>query len=118
VPGVIAREPGAWQTVSWALVPASPLMVFLAACSVIQEPPSGTPLQWAAFAYLGVVSMFLGFFAWYRGLAIGPMTRVSQIQLVQPVLSICWAGLLLGESLTWTTIIGGFAVILCAGSAV
>ena len=75
-------------------------------------------MQWAAFAYLGVVSMFLGFFAWYRGLAIGPMAQVSQVQLVQPVLSICWAGLLLGEQLTWTTIVGGLVVILCAGAAV
>ena len=82
------------------------------------QPPNGTPVQWAAFAYLGVVSMFLGFFAWYHGLAIGPMAQVSQIQLVQPVLSICWAGLILGEDLTWTTIIGGAVVVLCAGLAV
>ncbi len=93
-------------------------MVFLTVLSIVQQPPSGTPVEWAAFAYLGVVSMFLGFFAWYRGLAIGPMTRVSQIQLIQPVLSICWAGLLLGETLTWTTVAGGLAVILCAGTAV
>ena len=116
--GLLARELGAWQTVSWALVLASPLMVVLTVVSVAQQPPSATPVQWAAFAYLGVVSMFLGFFAWYRGLAIGPMAQVSQVQLVQPVLSICWAGLLLGEALTWTTIIGGLAVILCAGAAV
>ncbi|MCO4261402.1 DMT family transporter [Pseudarthrobacter sp. MDT3-26] len=116
--GLLARELGAWQTVSWALVLASPLMLFLVAVSVAQQPPSGTPVQWLAFAYLGVVSMFLGFFAWYSGLAIGPMAQVSQIQLVQPVLSICWAGLLLGESLTWSTIVGGLAVILCAGAAV
>jgi drug/metabolite transporter (DMT)-like permease len=65
-----------------------------------------------------MISMFLGFFAWYRGLAIGPMAQVSQVQLVQPVLSIVWAGLLLGEHLTWTTILGGVVVLLCAGSAV
>jgi drug/metabolite transporter (DMT)-like permease len=116
--GLLARELGAWQTVSWALVLASPLMVFLTAVSAAQQPPSATPLQWASFAYLGVVSMFLGFFAWYRGLAIGPMAQVSQIQLIQPVLSICWAGLLLGEALTWTTMVGALAVILCAGAAV
>ncbi len=116
--GLLARELGAWQTVSWALVLAFPLMVILAALSAAQDPPTGTPVQWAALAYLGIVSMFLGFFAWYHGLAIGPMARVSQIQLVQPVLSICWAGLLLGEALTWTTLIGGLAVILCAGIAV
>src|SRR3954468_16033288 len=116
--GLLARELGAWKTISWALVLCSPLMVLLTVLSAAQQTPSGTPVQWAAFAYLGFVSMFLGFFAWYRGLAIGPMSQVSQVQLVQPVLSICWAGLLLGEDLTWTTIIGGLVVVLCAGAAV
>jgi drug/metabolite transporter (DMT)-like permease len=62
--------------------------------------------------------MFLGFFAWYRGLAIGPMAQVSQTQLVQPVLSIAWAVLLLGEALTLPTVLGGLAVIVCAWVAV
>lgn len=116
--GLLARELGAWQTISWALVLAAPVMVLLVAVSMSQEPPAGTPVQWAAFAYLGVVSMFLGFFAWYHGLAIGPMAQVSQVQLAQPVMSICWAALLLGEQLTWVTVVGGLAVILCAGAAV
>ncbi|VXC57329.1 Uncharacterized transporter YdeK [Arthrobacter sp. 9AX] len=116
--GMLARELGAWQTVSWALVLASPLMVLLTAVSIAQQPPSAGLVQWMAFAYLGVISMFLGFFAWYRGLAIGPIASVSQMQLIQPVLTICWAGLLLGESLTWPTVFGGVAVIFCAGAAV
>jgi drug/metabolite transporter (DMT)-like permease len=116
--GLLARELGAWQTVSWALVLCSPLMVALAVLSAAQQPPSATTVQWAAFAYLGVVSMFLGFFAWYHGLAIGPMAQVSQVQLVQPVLSIAWAGMLLGEQLTWIPIVGGLVVVLCAGAAV
>jgi drug/metabolite transporter (DMT)-like permease len=116
--GLLARELGAWQTISWALVLASPLMLALMAFSMAQQSPSGTPAQWAAFAYLGVVSMFLGFFAWYHGLAIGPMAQVSQVQLIQPVMTICWAALLLGEQLTWATTAGGLAVILCAGAAV
>ncbi|WP_232083502.1 DMT family transporter [Arthrobacter sp. SO5] len=116
--GLLARELGAWQTVSWALAIASPLMLGLTITAVAQQPPNGTPIEWAAFAYLAVVSMFFGFFAWYRGLAIGPMARVSQVQLTQPVLSILWAALLLHEQLTWATILGGIAVILCAGVAV
>ena len=116
--GLLARELGAWQTIAWALLLAAPAMLVLAVASVLNQPPSATPAQWAAFGYLAVVSMFLGFFAWYRGLAIGPMAQVSQIQLVQPVLSIGWAALLLGEALTWATVIGAFAVILCAAAAV
>jgi drug/metabolite transporter (DMT)-like permease len=116
--GLLARDLGAWQTVSWALVLCSPLMVFLTGMSVAQLAPSATGGQWAAFAYLGVISMFLGFFAWYHGLALGPMTQVSQVQLVQPVLSISWAALLLGEALTWAAVLGGLVVIGCAGAAV
>jgi len=116
--GMLSRELGSWQTVSWALVLAAPFMIALTAIAVVQEPPTATPAQWAAFGYLAVVSMFLGFFAWYRGLAIGPMARVSQVQLAQPVMSILWAALLLREPLTWPTVLGGAAVILCAGLAV
>ena len=116
--GLLARELGAWQTVSWALVLCAPLMTALAVVAVIREPPSGGVAEWSSFAYLGVVSMFLGFFAWYRGLAIGPMAQVSQIQLVQPVLSICWAALLLREHVSWSTGVGAVAVIACAGLAV
>ncbi|GAA1853769.1 DMT family transporter [Microbacterium koreense] len=116
--GMLARELGAWQTVSWALVLASPVMIGLTAGSATADLWTASAEAWWAFAYLGVVSMFLGFFAWYRGLAIGPMSSVSQTQLVQPVLTLCWAALLLGEHLTWQTIIGGLAVIACAAIAV
>ncbi|WP_336318789.1 DMT family transporter [Streptomyces lavendofoliae] len=116
--GLLARELGPWQTISWALVLSAPLMAGLAGLSMAQRPPAGTAAEWAAFAYLGVVSMFLGFFAWYHGLAIGPMAQVSQIQLVQPVLTIGWAALLLGERLTWPTVLGGLTVIASAALAV
>jgi drug/metabolite transporter (DMT)-like permease len=116
--GLLARELGPWQTVSWALVLASPLMLTLTAVAVARQAPSATAVEWACFAYLSAVSMYLGFFAWYRGLAIGPMARVSQMQLVQPVMSICWAGLLLGERIGWATFLGGLAIIACAGGAV
>jgi drug/metabolite transporter (DMT)-like permease len=116
--GLLSRELGSWQTVSWALVLAAPLMVTLALASAAHQPPTASATEWLSFAYLALVSMYLGFFAWYRGLAIGPMARVSQVQLVQPVLSILWAALLLGEELTWATVLGGVAVVLCAGVAV
>ncbi len=116
--GLLSRELGSWQTVSWALVLCAPLMIALTIVSVSQQAPTGSVVEWAAFLYLGAVSMFLGFFAWYRGLAIGPIAQVSQVQLVQPILSIAWAALILHEQLTWTTAIAGVAVIFLAGAAV
>ena len=116
--GLLARELGAWQTVSWALVLSAPLMLALTLASALTDPPTASPVQWLAFAYLAVVSMFLGFFAWYRGLAIGPMAHVSQIQRVQPVMSIAWAALFLREQIGLPTALGGLAVIVCAALAV
>lgn len=116
--GLLSRELGSWQTVSWALVLAAPVMVVLTVVAVVEQRPHATAGQWAAFGYLCVVSMYLGFFAWYRGLAIGPMAQVSQVQLAQPVMSICWAALFLGEPLAWQTLAGGLAVVACAAFAV
>lgn len=118
--GLLTRELGSWQTISWALVVAAPVMLTLALASLVRTPPPGVataPTAWACFAYLAAVSMFLGFFAWYRGLALGPMAQVSQVQLAQPVLTIAWAALLLGEQVTAATVVGGLAVVLLAGSA-
>lgn len=116
--GLLSRTLGSWQTISWGLVLTSPLMILLTGISVVQQPPTGTMIEWGAFSYLAVVSMFLGFFAWYRGLAIGPMAQVSQVQLTQPMMSILWAALLLGEFIGWQTILGGIAVVACALTAV
>jgi drug/metabolite transporter (DMT)-like permease len=122
--GLLSREIGSWQTICWALVLALPLMTVLSvlsAFSAFSAPidwSTVTGPAWASFAYLGTVSMFLGFFAWYRGLAFGPMVEVSQVQLVQPVLSIAWSAVLLGESLTVSTVAAGVAVIACAATAV
>ncbi len=116
--GVLSRELGAWQTISWALVLSSPVMIGLTLFAAIRTPINADSAAWGSFAYLAVVSMFLGFVAWYRGLAIGPMARVSQLQLAQPVLSLAWAALVLGEPLTLGTVAGGLAVIACAAIAV
>ncbi|MFT4042150.1 MAG: DMT family transporter [Gordonia sp. (in: high G+C Gram-positive bacteria)] len=116
--GLLSRALGSWQTISWALVLASPLTAVLTCIAALEHPPTGTRVEWAAFAYLAAVSAFLGFFAWYRGLAIGPMARVSQVQLTQPVMSIAWAGLLLGEHIGWQTVVGGISVIGAALLAV
>jgi drug/metabolite transporter (DMT)-like permease len=54
--------------------------------------------------------MFLGFFFWYEGLAIGGIARVSQVQLIQPFCTLIAASILLGDSLTLMNII--FAVLV------
>jgi len=66
---------------------------------------------WLGFAYVSVVSMFLGFFAWYAGLARGGVARVGQVQLAQPVLTLAWSALLLGEAVGPLTVAAALAVL-------
>jgi drug/metabolite transporter (DMT)-like permease len=66
---------------------------------------------WLGFAYVSVVSMFLGFFAWYAGLARGGVARVGQVQLAQPVLTLGWSALLLGESVSALTVLTALLVL-------
>ncbi|GAB2637383.1 DMT family transporter [Gordonia jinhuaensis] len=113
--GLLARSLGAGYTVCWALVISLPLT---AAITATRPAPHASVSTWAAFGYLGVVSMFLGFFAWYRGLAIGPIATVGQVQLVQPVFTLCWAAVLLGETIGASTVLGAVAVVGCAAAAV
>ena len=94
------------HVICWALVLCAPVTLPAAALS---WPHSAiAPSAWWAFAYVAVFSMWLGFFAWYKGLAIGGTVRVSQVQLIQPFVSMLFAVPLLGESLDAVTV--GFAL--------
>jgi drug/metabolite transporter (DMT)-like permease len=116
---IVARAIGSWQTISWSLVVWMPVLLAVAIWSLVTTPPVHADLgDWSAFAYLSAVSMFFGFFAWYRGLAIGPVPTVSQVQLAQPVMSILWSALFLGEAIGPTVLLGGTVVIACAALAV
>jgi len=66
---------------------------------------------WLGFAYTAVFSMWLGFFAWYRGLVLGGVVRVSQVQLLQPFLALLFAVPVLGESLDGTTLLFALAIV-------
>jgi hypothetical protein len=116
--GFISREIGSWQTISWSLIVWSPVLVAVTVWSVCTQPISAGVTDWLAFAYLATVSMYFAFFAWYRGLAIGPVPTVSQVQLTQPVMSIVWSALFLGEVITPQVLCGGTVVIACAALAV
>lgn len=105
----LSQRMRAEHVICWALLISLPLTVPLA---LVTRPSATLPASaWWAFAYLGVFSMWLGFFAWYRGLAMGGTVRVSQVQLVQPFLSMLFAVPLLGETIDATTLGFGLAVI-------
>lgn len=96
------------HVVSWVLVLSLPATV--PATLAVWPASAASPVAWAGFAYVSLVSMWLAFFAWYRALAVGGAVRVSQVQLVQPFLSMLMAVPLLGETIDAPTLAVALAV--------
>lgn len=110
--GRLARSMPAWQVICWALVLALPVTVPPVAWHLAQGIGSVSALVWCGFAYLALVSQLAAFLLWYRGLALGGIARVSQVQLLQPFLTLGAAALLLNERIDVTTIVFAGAVVL------
>jgi drug/metabolite transporter (DMT)-like permease len=110
--GALARTYGGPQVICWALVLAAP---FLAAPTALatHDLAQASTTAWLGFAYVSAVSMFLGFFAWYRGLALGGVAKIGQTQLAQPVLTLAWSALILGETVTTGMGLAALAVLAC-----
>jgi drug/metabolite transporter (DMT)-like permease len=111
--GRLAREMPGWRVISWVVILALPVSLPLTVVSGIISPPHPNLASGAALLYLASVSMFLGFFAWYSGLARAGIARASQLQLAQPFLTIGMAGVLLGERPTLITYMAAAIVLAC-----
>jgi drug/metabolite transporter (DMT)-like permease len=106
---VLAAEMTAERVICWVLVVSLPLTLPVMLATWPAHPVS--PSAWGGFAYVTLFSMWIGFFAWYRALAIGGTVRVSQVQLVQPFLALLFAVPVLGETLETSTVLFSLAVI-------
>lgn len=111
--GRLARVMPGWQVIGWALVACLPLTVPAAALALTHEPVhlgvhSVTGLLWVAAG-----SQFLGLVVWYRGMAAVGIPKASQLQLAQPLLTLVWSVLLLGEHLTPAAPVTAVAVLVC-----
>ncbi|WP_374468607.1 DMT family transporter [Ferrovibrio sp.] len=113
----LSRRLGGWQVISWALLLSLPPM---AAIAVVTLPGgwSGISLPaWISLGYVSVFSMLVGFIFWYRGLALGGIARVGQLQLLQPFMGLMLAAVFLGEPIAWTMIAATILVVGCVAGA-
>jgi drug/metabolite transporter (DMT)-like permease len=103
--GRLARELGGWQTIAWSLVFSAPLLAGPTLwLSWHHELSSASTRAWIGFAWVTVFSQFIGFYFWYGGMAIGGVTRVSQVQLLQIFMTLVFASWIGGEEVdaaTW-----------------
>ncbi|NVK47013.1 MAG: DMT family transporter [Rhodobacteraceae bacterium] len=113
----LSRRLGGWQVISWALLIALPVMAGL---SLITWPATfgtvSTP-AWISLGYVALFSMMLGFVFWYRGLALGGISQVGQLQLLQPFFGLLLAALLLGEPIAWQMVACTVFTVFCVAGA-
>ncbi len=105
----LSAQMRAEHVICWVLVLSLPLTIPVMLTAWPDHAVRAS--AWGGFAYVTLFSMWLGFFAWYRALALGGTVRVSQVQLVQPFLALLFAVPLLGETLEPTTVFFSLAVI-------
>lgn len=113
----LTRELGGWQVISWALIIALPFMLI---ASFITRPESLSTFStatWVALGYVSLFSMLIGFIFWYKGLALGGIAAVGQLQLLQPFFGLGLSATLLHETVSPLMLASTLGVILCvAGS--
>ncbi|MFE1437717.1 DMT family transporter [Streptomyces sp. NPDC058739] len=111
--GRLARVMPGWQVVGWALVLCLPLAVAASAVALSYEPVEFTAHSVAGLLWVAAGSQVLGLVVWYRGMAAIGIPKASQLQLAQPLLTLVWSVLLLGEHLTVAAPLTAAAVLVC-----
>jgi len=113
----LAKRLGSWQIICWALVISLPVSLPATFITWPALPGAVALPAWLCFAYVTLFSMFIGFFFWYRGLALGGIARVSQIQLFQPFLGLALAALVLGETVSPDIAVVALVIGICVWQA-
>jgi len=70
---------------------------------------------WLGFVYLGLFSQLFGFFFWYRDLALGGVARVSQVQLLQPFITILVSAAFLKEVVDVKILVSASLILMMVG---
>ncbi len=115
--GRLARTMPGGQVIAWALVAALPLAVPVTVGALLRSPFTPSTASLAALGYMAIFSVFVGMVLWYRGMGLAGVTRVSTTQLVQPLLSVFWSWLLVGESLRPQAVVAAILVLVFVGLA-
>jgi drug/metabolite transporter (DMT)-like permease len=115
--GRLARTMPGGHVIAWGLVAALPVSVPLTAVAMRSSQLEPDAASLVAFVYMAIFSVFVGMVLWYRAMGLAGVPRVSSIQLGQPLLSVVWSWLLVGEPLRPETIAAAILVLACVATA-
>jgi drug/metabolite transporter (DMT)-like permease len=116
--GRLAREMPGRDVAAWGLVLALPVALPISLIALHGSAVHLAVAPVAGLLYVSVISTFVGFIPWYRGLALAGTARASQTQLLQPFLTVGVAMLLLGERPGPATPIAALLVCACMAISV
>ncbi len=102
--GKLSRSMSGTEVICRALVLNFPIITFGSWWLWEPQFASASNAGLISMAYLGLFSMFIGFFAWNSALALGGIGRIGQVQLLQVFISLVISAMLLGEQLDLLTI--------------
>jgi len=111
--GILSRELGGWRVICWALALAFPiemvaLLGYVSVHGLWMRPPS---IQaGAGLLYVTAISQYIGFYFYYKGLALGGVAKMSQLQLFLPFCAIAVSHFVLGEVIDAATIVGAILI--------
>jgi drug/metabolite transporter (DMT)-like permease len=109
--GDLSRSLGGWQVICWVLLVALPFIV-PPVLWVLPDVDWQAPWPvWGGFIYIALFSQLIGFFAWNRGLALGGVARVGQVQLLQVFMTLAASAWLLGEDIDAVTLVFAVGVV-------
>ncbi|CAI1495041.1 carboxylate/amino acid/amine transporter [Serratia quinivorans] len=114
---MLTRRLGGWQVISWALVVALPLTAGVAVWAAPASWPQVSVGAWLSLGYISLFSMWIGFIFWYRGLALGGIAAVGQLQLLQPFFGLALAAWVLHETIQPSMIAVMAGVLVCVYGA-
>jgi drug/metabolite transporter (DMT)-like permease len=92
---------------------AAPVNLAVSLWALPQEPVHLTMKAVVGMAYIAGISQFGGFVVWYRGMGLIGVAKASQLQLAQPLLTLVWAALLLGEEVSPAAPLTAVIVLAC-----
>ena len=109
--GELSRKMNPRTVISWALVISLPINIVATYFTFSSSYWGADVVAWTSFVYLSIFPMYLGFFFWYEGLAIGGIARVSQVQLIQPFCTLLASSFFLDDRITLMNMVFAFLVV-------
>ncbi|MBD8165108.1 DMT family transporter [Erwinia persicina] len=113
----LSRRLGGWQVISWSLLLSLPVMVVTGLMTLPHSWQGIGAPAWFSLGYVSLFSMLIGFIFWYRGLALGGIAGVGQLQLLQPFFGLLLCALFLHEPVALSMVVSAAAIILCVAGA-